>query len=39
MEIRVFVKDFTGVRLTLGYEMKKTDNADGVCTGTSEHCF
>lgn len=39
MEIRVFVKDFTGVRLTLGYEMKKTNNDDGVCTGTSEHCF
>ena len=39
MEIRVFVKDFTGVRLVLGYEIKKTDNADGVCTGTSEPCF
>ena len=39
VEIRVFVKDFTGVRLTIGYEMKKAGTGELCCTGTSEHCF
>ena len=37
--IRAFVKDFTGVRLTIGYEMKKAGSDELVCTATSEHCF
>ena len=39
VEIRAFVKDFSGVRLTIGYEMKKAGTDELVCTGTSEHCF
>ncbi|MCR5725268.1 MAG: acyl-CoA thioesterase [Treponema sp.] len=39
VEIHVFVKEFTGVRLTIGYEMKKAGTDITACTGTSEHCF
>lgn len=39
VEIRVTVKEFTGVRLTLGYEMKKAGTDEICCTATSEHCF
>ena len=39
VSIRVFIKDFTGVRLTIGYEMKKAGSDEIVCTATSEHCF
>ena len=33
------VKDFTGVKLTIEYEMKNEKTGELVCTGTSLHCF
>lgn len=39
VEIRAYVKDFSGVRLTIGYEMRKAGCEEVVCSGTSEHCF
>lgn len=38
IEISAAVEEFTGVRLKLRYEMKKTDGTL-VCEGRSEHCF
>ena len=35
--IRVWVEEFKGVRLKIGYEMTHEDTL--VCTGQSEHCF
>lgn len=39
IEIKPFVKDFNGVRLTIGYQIinKKTGNL--VLTGETKHCF
>ncbi|MBQ9833546.1 MAG: acyl-CoA thioesterase [Clostridia bacterium] len=37
--ISVCVKDFNGVGLTVGYEIRKADDLSLVFTGTSEHCF
>lgn len=39
IEIKPFVKDFNGVRLTMGYQIihKKTGNL--VLTGETKHCF
>ena len=37
VEIAVFVKAFSGVRLTFGYTM--TLNGETVCLAESEHCF
>lgn len=37
--IEVFVKEFKGVRLVLGYEMTKVADGKIAATGTSEHCF
>lgn len=37
--IRVWVQEFGGVRLTLGYEMKNMENGELVLEGTTEHCF
>lgn len=33
------ITKFTGVRMTISYEVFKADNNDLVCTGYSEHCF
>lgn len=38
IRIDVIVKQFNGIKLTLGYRMTNTDN-QVVCEGTSEHCF
>lgn len=37
--IDVKVKEFNGVRLVIGYEMKKENKGDVVFIGESEHCF
>ncbi len=39
IEIKPFVKDFNGVRLTMGYKIieQKTENL--VLTGETKHCF
>ena len=38
VEILIGVKEFKGVRLVIGYEMRKQDNTV-VCEAVSEHCF
>ena len=37
ISINVWVEEFKGVKLKIGYEMKKEDIL--VCVGHSEHCF
>lgn len=37
--IRTFVKDFNGVRLTMGYEVKEKNTQNIVLTGETKHCF
>ena len=37
--IKVFVKEFKGVKLILGYEMRKVPTETLVFVGSSEHCF
>ncbi len=39
IEISVSVKSFTGVKLTIGYEMRKKGSEEIVCTASSVHCF
>lgn len=37
--VDVKVKAFNGVRLVIGYEMKKKNEEDVIFIGESEHCF
>ena len=37
ISIRVYIEEFKGIKLKLGYEM--TRDEVGVCQGHSEHCF
>lgn len=37
VDISVWVEAFKGIKLKIGYEMKREDTI--VCTGRSEHCF
>ncbi len=37
VDIIVWVEEFKGVKLKIGYEMKREDKV--VCEGHSEHCF
>lgn len=37
--IRLKIAAFTGIRLTLGYEMFRESDGETVCTATSGHCF
>lgn len=37
--IKPFVKEFNGVRLTMGYEITNKKNGDIVFTGETKHCF
>ena len=39
VEIEVGVKEFRGVRLTIGYTMRKLPSREVVLTGTTRHCF
>ena len=39
IEIEVSLKQYTGVRLTLAYTMKKADSGDIVAIAFSSHCF
>ncbi len=39
VEIAVKVQSFTGIRLTIAYEMRIQGESDLCFTGTSEHCF
>jgi len=38
VEVYTWVKEFKGVKLVIGYEMKKQDGTL-VCEAVSEHCF
>lgn len=37
--IKPFVKDFNGVRLTMGYQITNKKTGDLVLTGETKHCF
>lgn len=37
--IKVFVKEFNGVRLTIGYEVKDKKNSNDVIIAETKHCF
>ena len=39
VKIEVQVEEFKGVKLILGYRMKKRDCGEVVATGKSKHCF
>ena len=39
LEMYVFVKEFKGVRLILGYNMRKKGEENVVTVGTTEHAF
>ncbi len=39
IEIRPFVKEFNGVRLTMGYQVTNKKTGDIVLTGETKHCF
>ena len=39
IQIKPFVKDFNGVRLTMGYEITNKKTGDLVLTGETKHCF
>ncbi len=37
--IEVKVKEFKGIKMIIGYEMRRVSDGSIVFTGTSEHCF
>ena len=37
--INVFVKEYSGVRMTVGYEIKEKETGKIVLTGETKHCF
>jgi len=37
--VKPFVKNFNGVRLTMGYEVRNKKTGDLVLTGETKHCF
>lgn len=39
IEIKPFVKDFNGVRLTMGYHITNKKTGDLVLSGETKHCF
>ena len=39
IEIKPFVKDFNGVRLTMGYQVTNSKTGDLILTGETKHCF
>lgn len=39
IEIKPFVKDFNGVRLTMGYKVTEQKTGNLVLTGETKHCF
>lgn len=39
IKIKPFVKDFNGVRLTMGYEINNQKTGNLVLTGETKHCF
>ena len=39
VEVRLFMKQYNGVRLTVGYEVYRAGTEKLLTTGESEHCF
>lgn len=39
IQIHTFVKEYTGVRMTVGYEVKNKKNGNIVLLGETKHCF
>ena len=39
IQIKVFVKEYTGVRMTVGYDVKDKKTGRTVLVGETKHCF
>ena len=39
LEIKVKIKEYTGVKLIMGYEITKSDTHEVVLIGETKHCF
>ncbi len=39
VQIEAYVKDCSGLKLFIGYEMKNTATGETVCNGETSHCF
>ena len=39
LQIRVFIKEYTGVRMTVGYDVKEKETGKVVIVAETKHCF
>lgn len=39
IEIHIFMKEYNGVRMTIGYKVVNKENGNVVLTGETRHCF
>lgn len=39
LQIRVFIKEYTGVRITVGYDVKEKETGKVVIVAETKHCF
>ena len=39
LQIRVFIKEYTGVRITVGYDVKEKETGKVVILAETKHCF
>lgn len=39
IEIHIFMKEYNGVRMTVGYKVLNKENGNIVLTGETKHCF
>jgi len=39
IEIHIFMKEYNGVRMTIGYKVVNKENGNIVLTGETKHCF
>ena len=39
VQVLVQMKEYNGIRMTIGYEMRDAARGGLVCTGSSQHCF
>ncbi len=39
LQIRVFIKEYTGVRMTVGYDVKEKERGKVVIVAETKHCF
>lgn len=39
ISIKLFIKEYNGVRMTIGYEVTNKENGNILLTGETKHCF